>query len=131
MADPQSSPDDTLFTRSGYTLKRLTHDHTVGDLLLARGVSIGEIPRKQFHTLTQSIGCGNPPYPDFSIVELKRGDMLMICSDGLTNMLADAEIEAILANEEASLDTLTANLIDAANENGGKDNISVVLVSSP
>jgi serine/threonine protein phosphatase PrpC len=127
-SNPSTDPPAKM---AGYTLKRLTHDHTVGDLLLARGVSIGEIPKKQFHTLTQSIGCGNPPYPDFSIVELKHGDMLLICSDGLTNMLTDTEIESIISNEDASLDTLTANLIDAANANGGRDNISVVLVTSP
>jgi protein phosphatase len=103
----------------------------VGDQLLARGISIGQIPKKQFHTLTQSIGCGDPPYPDFNIVEIKPGDVLLICSDGLTDMLADAEIEAILANEAASLDTQTAELISAANANGGRDNISVVLVKSP
>jgi len=122
---------DPLLEGDGYRLKRLTHDHTVGDLLLARGVSIGQIPKKQFHTLTQSIGCGNPPYPDFNIVEIKQGDMLLICSDGLTNMLTDAEIESILANGDASLNTLTVGLIDAANANGGRDNISVVLVTSP
>jgi serine/threonine protein phosphatase PrpC len=121
---------DPLLDLEGCKLKRLTHDHTVGDQLLARGVSIGEIPKKQFHTLTQSIGCGNPPYPDFNIVEIKQGDLLLICSDGLTNMLTDAEIEAILSNGDASLDTLTETLIDAANANGGKDNISVVLVAS-
>jgi protein phosphatase len=122
---------DSLIEGEGNRLKRLTNDHTVGDQLLARGISIGQIPKKQFHTLTQSIGCGDPPYPDFNIVEIKPGDVLLICSDGLTDMLADAEIEAILANEAASLDTQTAELISAANANGGRDNISVVLVKSP
>jgi serine/threonine protein phosphatase PrpC len=111
--------------------KRLTHDHTVGDQLLACGISIGEIPKKQFHTLTQSIGCGDPPYPDFNIVEVRQGDMLLICSDGLTDMLTDSEIEAVLVDEDAGLDTLTARLVDAANANGGRDNVSVILVTSP
>jgi protein phosphatase len=110
--------------------KRLTHDHTVGDQLLASGISIGQIPKKQFHTLTQSVGCGDPPYPDFNVVEVKQGDVLLICSDGLTDMLADAEIKTILEDENASLDAATVNLIDAANANGGRDNISVVLVKS-
>jgi protein phosphatase len=114
------------------TLRLLTHDHTVGDMLLARGVSIGQIPKKQFNTLTQSVGCGSPPYPDYNIVEIRQDDVLLICSDGLTNMLTDAEIEAILvANGGASLDTLVAELVDAANAHGGRDNISVVLVKSP
>ncbi|MEI6213475.1 MAG: protein phosphatase 2C domain-containing protein [Desulfuromonadales bacterium] len=124
--------------RSGFShenreniFRRLTHDHTVGDQLLASGISIGQIPKKQFHTLTQSVGCGNPPYPDFKIVEFKQGDMLLICSDGLTDMLSDAEIEAMLSQGDVSLDALAHGLIGAANANGGRDNISVILVASP
>ncbi|MBL0224547.1 MAG: serine/threonine-protein phosphatase [Geobacteraceae bacterium] len=122
---------DPLLESMGNKIKRLTHDHTVGDLLLARGVAIGMIPKKQFHTLTKSIGCGSPPYPDFNIVEIKQDDVLLICSDGLTNMLTDAEIEAVLSHGEDSLDSRAAALIDAANANGGRDNISIVLVTSP
>jgi protein phosphatase len=103
----------------------------VGDQLLASGISIGQIPKKQFHALTQSVGCGNPPYPDFNVVEIMPDDLLLICSDGLTDMLTDAEIETILAKGDASLDALTVDLVDAANANGGRDNISVVLVTSP
>jgi serine/threonine protein phosphatase PrpC len=124
------SNSDPFHDRGGNTFRRLTHDHTVGDQLLARGISIGQIPKRQFHTLTQSVGSGNPPSPDFNIVGLKQGDVLLICSDGLTDMLSDEEIEAILANRDASLDSLSAQLVDAANANGGRDNISVVLVVS-
>jgi protein phosphatase len=130
------SPEPTIMPqgarkREGYKLKRLTHDHTVGEQQLASGISLEKIPKKKFHTLTQSVGCGDPPYPDFSIVEFKQGDLLLICSDGLTDMLTDAAIEVMLAHGDASLDTLATDLIDAANANGGKDNISVVLVTSP
>ena len=117
--------------RDGDTFKRVTHDHTVGDQMLSSGISIGQIPKKQFHTLTQSIGCGNPPTPEFNTVEFKQGDLLLICSDGLTDMLTDAEIEAILAHKDTSLDTLAEDLIEAANANGGRDNISVILVEAP
>jgi protein phosphatase len=117
--------------RDGKKLRRLTEDHTVGYQQLASGVPIEQIPKRSFHTLTQSVGCGNPPRPDFRIVEFRQGDLLMICSDGLTDMLTDAEIEAILANRDARLDALAGNLIDAANSNGGRDNVSVVLVTSP
>ena len=134
--ESQPPPEPPLLPRrvlewEGNTLKRLTHDHTVGEQQLASGVPFENIPKKKFHTLTQSVGCGDPPYPDFSIVEFKQGDLLLICSDGLTDMLTDADIVAILAKGDASLDTLAADLIEAANANGGKDNISVVLVTSP
>jgi PPM family protein phosphatase len=112
-------------------LQRITHDHTMGDQLLANGIPREQIPENQFHNLTQAVGCGTLPVPDFNTVELNHGDMLLLCSDGLTDMLTDAEIEAVLANGDADLETLAGNLIDAANANGGRDNISVVLVNLP
>lgn len=121
---------DHLLERDKNKFRRLTHDHTVGDQLLASGVSFEHIPKKQFHTLTRSIGCGNPPDLDLNIVDIEPGDLILICSDGLTDMLADVEIEAILADNEASLEALAADLIAAANANGGRDNISVILVTS-
>ncbi|MEI6214143.1 MAG: protein phosphatase 2C domain-containing protein [Desulfuromonadales bacterium] len=75
--------------KEGTYLQRLTNDHTMGDQLLANGVPREQIPERQFHTLTQSIGCGDAPIPDFNTVELSQGDMLLLCSDGLTDMLTD------------------------------------------
>jgi PPM family protein phosphatase len=109
-------------------LQQITTDHTMGDQLLANGIPRDQIPEKQFHTLTQSVGSGEPPIPDFNTVELKPGDMLLLCSDGLTDMLTDDEIEAILAKRDENLEALAGNLIDAANANGGRDNVSVVLI---
>jgi protein phosphatase len=120
-----------IHAAEGNCFKRLTCDHTVGDQQLASGISIEDIPKKHFHNLIQAVGCGDPPYPDFNIVDLKQDDLLLVCSDGLTDMLTDAEIEAILANGYAGLETLTGNLIEAANANGGRDNVSVILVSAP
>ncbi len=119
---------DPLLEMGSHKFKQLTHDHTVGDQLLAKGVPIGEIPKKQFHALTRSLGCGDPPSPDFAVIEITQGDMLLICSDGLTDMLRDAEIEAILADGTSNLDALATSLVDAANAKGGRDNISVILV---
>lgn len=124
-----SQPDPLLGQEGRHRFIRLTHDHTVGEQLLANGTPLGDIPQKQFHALTRSLGCGNPPYPDFSVIEISQKDMLLICSDGLTDMLTDAEIETLLADHTVSLDRLADALIDAANAKGGRDNISVVLVS--
>ena len=112
-------------------LRRITNDHSMGDQLLANGIPREQIAEKQFHNLTQAIGCGAPPLPDFNAIKLNQGDLLLLCSDGLTDMLDDNEIEAILANGDADLKTLVASLIDAANANGGRDNVSVVLVKPP
>lgn len=128
--DPFDVQDRSPFTVDCTTFKRLTNDHTVGDQMLANGISVAQIPKKKFHTLTKSVGCGDPPYPDFNTIELKQGDLILICSDGLTDMLSDSEIEAILANRGASLDALALDLVNAANANGGRDNISIVLAAS-
>ena len=125
------SHNDHLQEERRHRFTRLTQDHTVGDNLLARGIAIEQITRKQFHALTRSIGCGNSPEPDFTTAAIRQGDLLLICSDGLTDMLTDAEIETILADGDASLDTRAAYLVAAANANGGRDNISVVLVALP
>lgn len=120
---------DPLLGESRHKLTRLTHDHTVGDQLLANGVPLGDIPKNQFHALTRSLGCADPPNPDFSVIGMQQGDMLLICSDGLTDMLSDPEIEAILADDASGMDDLAVQLVDAANAHGGRDNISVILVA--
>lgn len=120
---------DPLIGQGLHRFCRLTHDHTVGDQLLANGVPLGEIPKNKFHALTRSLGCADPPYPDFSIIEIRRGDMLLICSDGLTDMLSDQEIETLLAEGTSGIDDLALKLVEAANEHGGRDNISVILVA--
>ena len=122
---------DPLLERGSHKLTRLTNDHTVGDQLLASGTPRHEIIPKQFHTLTRSLGCGDPPIPDFNVTEISQGDLLLICSDGLTDMLTDAEIAAVLTRTSTGLDAMAADLVDAANARGGRDNISVVLVAMP
>lgn len=122
---PSSLPEGEEVDRQ---LHRITNDHTAGDQLLALGVAKDQIPEKKFHTLTQSIGCGETPVPDCNTIKLGPGDMLLLCSDGLTDMLSDTEIEAILANTCTSFESLTGELINAANEKGGHDNVSVILI---
>ncbi len=121
---------DRLLEEGRHKFTLLTNDHTVGNQLLAKGVPLGEIPKKQFHALTISLGSGNPPCPDFRVVEIHQNDTLLICSDGLTDMLSDTELEALLSGAVASnLSILATSLVDAANAKGGRDNVSVLLVT--
>jgi len=55
-----------------------------------------QVPLQQWHTLTQAVGVGKEPAADKKYVDLKTGDLLLICSDGLTDMLTDEEIAGIL-----------------------------------
>jgi serine/threonine protein phosphatase PrpC len=110
-------------------LHRLTRDHTMGDHLLENKILPRErIPEKQWHTLTQAVGFGAPPMPDFKQVDLLSGDMLLLCSDGLTDMLTDEEIETVIKSGNLNVDRIAKSLIEAANIKGGRDNVSVVLV---
>ncbi len=110
-------------------LHRLTRDHTMGDQLLENNVLPRElIPDRQWHMLTQAVGVGESPTPDVTCIDYSGGSIFLLCSDGLTDMLTDTEIEALLAASSSDLGKTADTLIDAANRKGGQDNISVVLV---
>ena len=71
--------------------------------------------------------CALPILADFFDVELKPGDTVLMCSDGLTNMLEDGEIHMIVSSQE-SVEKKAEELVKAANHNGGRDNIAVILI---
>lgn len=120
---------DSRAYRYREALQRLTRDHTMGDRLLENNLlTRGQIPEKQWHTLTQAVGFGAPPMPDLKQLDLLPGDMLLLCSDGLTDMLADEEIETVLKGARLNIGSTAKGLIEAANIKGGRDNVSVVLI---
>ncbi|MBI5631905.1 MAG: Stp1/IreP family PP2C-type Ser/Thr phosphatase [Nitrospirae bacterium] len=111
-------------------LKRLTKDHTVGDSYVEKGYMTREqVPPQQWHMLTQAVGTDNDLAPDKKTFGLKPGDILLLCSDGLTNMLTDDEIAAIFKNDNSSINELADSLVAEANNRGGRDNISLILVA--
>ena len=77
--------------------------------------------------ITRAIGASRTVNVDFFTVELTKEDMILMCSDGLTNMLEDEEILSIMRTEDDICSRAHA-LVKAANENGGLDNIAVVLI---
>jgi serine/threonine protein phosphatase PrpC len=110
-------------------LYRLTDDHSLAAELVQSGVITAEEASSHpfAHSITQAIGLPNTPQPSVQQLELAAGDRLLLCSDGLTDMVAEVEIGAILT-AGADVDATSQALIDAANAAGGKDNISVVIV---
>jgi protein phosphatase len=110
-------------------IQQITRDQTVGDYLVEHNKqSRDEVPPHLWHTLTQAVGAGNNLVPELHTVNLFNGDILLLCSDGLTNMVSDDEIEKTILMHNNDLDRAAEELIDCANKNGGADNISVVLV---
>ena len=77
--------------------------------------------------ITRAIGATDTVDIDFFNVELKRGDIVLMCSDGLTNMLEDEEIREIVSGQKDIIEK-AQKLVVAANNNGGKDNIAVILI---
>ena len=110
-------------------LRQLTEDHS----LIAHLTRTGELGPKEAHkysmrnVLVRSIGNRNTPLADIQTLEWKAGDYLMLCSDGLTNMVADADIQKVLASSRISMEDKCKQLVNLANRRGGKDNISVIL----
>ena len=77
--------------------------------------------------ITRAIGARDYIEADFFNLELQTGDMILLCSDGLTNMIEDDVIYRILTNGR-SLKNRVEELVETANQNGGKDNISVIVI---
>jgi protein phosphatase len=111
-------------------IKQITEDHS----LVEEMIKTGEIDRKdaRFHPnkniITRALGAGSAVTPDYFEVELTESDIVLMCSDGLTNMVDDKDIMDIVLAYPEELDRMAGTLVQKANENGGKDNISIVLV---
>ena len=112
------------------TIRQITQDHSLVEEKILRG----EIDRKdaknhpEKNVITRALGATEQVVPDFFEVELEAGAYVLLCSDGLTNMVEDAVIKEIVLNQELALKEKAEKLIGLANENGGRDNISLVLV---
>jgi PPM family protein phosphatase len=80
------------------------------------------------NVITRAVGTRAEVVADVQEIELRRGDVYLISSDGLTRELTDTAIAAILLADNSDLNATCANLIAAANAAGGRDNITCVLV---
>lgn len=118
--------DSRCYLLRGSRLQRLTHDHTMGEALRAKGASDAVASRFD-HALVNAVGGDDkPPSPELSAHRLEPGDRILLCSDGLTAEVEDGMIGTILARASSS-DEACAALIDAANEAGGSDNVTAVV----
>lgn len=111
-------------------LRQITQDHS----LVEEKIQRGELDRKdaknhpEKNVITRAVGAFEHVVPDFFEVELELGEYILLCSDGLTNMVEDNVIKEIVLDQEAGLKEKAERLVALANENGGRDNISLVLV---
>lgn len=120
--------DSRAYLLRGSNLRQLTTDHTLAQALIDAGVADPDDPasRSMRHVLTAAVGSlGQEVDPQVQRFKLERGDQLLLCTDGLTETVADSTIAHVL-QEAASAQNACRTLVDLALAGGGNDNITVV-----
>ncbi len=118
--------DSPSFLWRDGTMKRITTDHTIEQEFIASGVA-PEIAGKFSHMLTRCLGYEtHNARPDIHFIRLQPGDQLLQCTDGLTDMVSDAQIAQCL-DESAGAQKACDSLVKMALDGGGKDNVTAVL----
>lgn len=111
-------------------IKQITRDHS----LVEEMIKNGEINKSEarFHpnknVITRALGASGEAIPDFFEVSLKDEDIILMCSDGLSNMIDDTELYEIVIARKDKIKRAVRTLIEKANEYGGKDNITAIVV---
>lgn len=122
--------DSRLYRLRGTQLDQVTEDHT----WVARAIKVGDITSDEArvhpfrHVLSRCLGREDLHQVDVQPLDAKVGDRLLLCSDGLTEELVDQKIADYL-HDTSSLEKAALSLIEAAKEEGGHDNITVVIVA--
>lgn len=121
--------DSRLYVLSGKELRQVTKDHSWVEEMVRRGGLGREEARNHpgKNIITRAVGADDKVKVDFFWVPIKKGDLILMCTDGLTNMLEDVEIRMILEGARDIVEK-AEDLVAAANEHGGRDNISVILI---
>ena len=112
-------------------IRQITQDHSLVEEMIRRG----EVRREEarFHpnknVITRALGANVDIVPDFFEVKLLPEDVILMCSDGVSNMVDDAEILSIIREYRGDVEKAGQQLLMKANEYGGRDNISILLVA--
>lgn len=121
--------DSRLYVLNQEKIVQITRDHS----LVEEMVRLGEMDKEEAkdhpdkHIITRAIGVFADVHVDFFETVIKPGDLILMCSDGLTNMVDDENIRQIVRGQR-DIAERTEKLIETANRNGGRDNITVVIV---
>lgn len=122
--------DTRAYLARSATIMQLTRDDSWSAEMAAEGIITKEQARGHIyeHWVTKAIGQNGPVSPSFMEVKLTPGDWLLLCSDGLWNMVEDEDILAELQKAGDDPGQAVEALVNAANEAGGKDNISIAVI---
>ncbi len=120
---------DSRLYKVGSAIRQITRDHS----LVEEMIQMGEISKEEARNhpkkniITRAIGVSHIVEADYFDTELAKGECLLLCSDGLSNMIEDSQIKEIL-DRRRDLRSGAEELVETANQKGGRDNIAVVLV---
>jgi PPM family protein phosphatase len=116
-----------LFHRN--TLRQVTIDDNYAVFLARSGELPSErIPAGYRHILTQAVGVSQELIPEIHILDTAQGDLLLLCSDGLTEAVSDREIGEVISLHREELAAIPGALVAAANAKGGPDNVSAMVI---
>lgn len=120
--------DSRIYRLRGVYLRKLTNDHSYVEKLVKDGTITKEeaINHPKKNMLTKALGCTVFVEPDVTVKGFIKNDIILICSDGLTNMVSEDEIYNIIKEDVSKA---PEKLIDRANENGGYDNVTAIIIS--
>ncbi len=120
--------DSRAYMKNSFGFKQVSRDHSlVNDLLLSG--TITEEEAKNYgrkNVITKSLGAEDNVEPDITSLEINKGDIVLLCTDGLNSLVTDNEIEEIIS-KDLSLEERVFELIDLSLGRGGNDNITISL----
>jgi protein phosphatase len=122
--------DSRLYRLRGENLEQVTRDHS----LLQEQIDSGMITREQArhsqnkNLVTRAVGIDPQVEAEVHTYGVEQGDIYLLCSDGLSDMVSDEDIQLTLTSLSANLSLAAQQLVQQANDNGGRDNVSVILV---
>jgi protein phosphatase len=113
-------------------LQRITNDHSwVFEQVQAGMLTEAEAEKHPLrNVITRALGGALQVTPDASEIEVKEGDLFLLCSDGLTGMVPEEEILKLVTQSNGDLEKACQKLIEEANERGGLDNVTAILVKA-
>ena len=122
--------DSRMYRLRGDGFEAITRDHS----LLQEQIDGGMISKadarqsKNKNLVTRAVGIDADVLPEVHVYDVQVGDIYLLCSDGLNDMVVDEDIGATLGMLKANLPLAASQLVELANDNGGRDNVSVILV---
>lgn len=122
--------DSRMYRLRGETLESITRDHSLLQEQIDGGMISIEDARlsKNKNLVTRAVGIDAEVVPEIHVHDVLVGDIYLLCSDGLNDMVEDEDIQSTLYAMQGNLPLAAEQLIQMANDNGGRDNVSVILV---